>query len=67
MLAVIPEGSSLITFGSSARSARESSSGFAVACLITPRATAGRPLKRTLLRSEAAPISTRPRSAMRTG
>jgi hypothetical protein len=33
--------------GNSARNARESSSGLAVACLITPSATAGRPLKRT--------------------
>jgi hypothetical protein len=63
----MPGGNSLVTRGSSARRARDSSSGLAVACLMTPSATAERPLKRTELRCEAAPISTRPRSAIVTG
>ena len=56
-----------ISRGSSARSAFDRSSGVAVACLMTPSATAFLPLKRTAERSCAAPISTLPRSRMRTG
>jgi len=67
MFTVMPSGSSAVTRGSSARSALERSSGLAVACLMTPRATAFLPLKRTAERSCAAPISTLPRSRMRTG
>ncbi len=62
-----PSGRSASTLGNSARIACESSSGFAVACLITPSATAGLPLKRTIERSSWAAISTRPTSRMRTG
>ena len=63
----MPSGSCLTMAGSSARSAFDSSSGFAVACLTTPSETADLPLKRTMLRSDSAPMSTRARSRRRTG
>ena len=67
MFTATPSGRSALIRGSSARMAADSSSGLAVACLITPSATAGRPLKRTTERSSSAATSTRPRSLMRTG
>ena len=51
----------------SLRTACESSSGFATACLITPIVTAVPPMKRVMTRSSRGATSTRPRSRMRTG
>ena len=67
MFTATPSGSSAVIRGSSSWIAFESSSGLAVACLITPSATAGRPLKRTTERSSSAATSTRPSSRIRTG
>ena len=63
----MPGGNSALMLGNSAYMACDSSSGLAVACLMIPSETAGRPLKRTELRSLAAPISTFATSPMRTG
>ncbi len=64
---VMPSGNSASMRGSSFRRAWASSRGLAVDCLMSPRETAGLPLKRTTVRSDSGPISTRPRSRMRTG
>ncbi|MNR45662.1 hypothetical protein D3C85_1645390 [compost metagenome] len=53
----MPSGSRVRTSGRAAARPSEISSGLAVACLITPMDTAGRPLKRTMLRSFCGPIA----------
>ena len=63
----MPSGRSCSIAGSSARTASETSSGLAVACLTTPSATALRPLKRTLTRSFSGPNSAWPTSPSRIG
>jgi hypothetical protein len=62
----MPSGSAASMRGSSALTARATSSVLAVDCLTMPRPTAARPLTRTILRSSSAPISARPMSASRT-
>ncbi|MCY1384073.1 hypothetical protein D9M71_421080 [compost metagenome] len=65
MVIFMPSGSNARISGSAASSPSEISSGLAVACLTSPRDTAARPLKRTMLRSSAAPTSAWPTSARR--
>ena len=52
--------------GSMSRTPLDSSSGLAVVWRMTPAEIAGRPFRRTALRSSAAPSSTRPTSRRRT-
>ncbi|MNG04862.1 hypothetical protein D3C84_880250 [compost metagenome] len=65
MVIFMPSGNSPRTSGSAAFSPSEISSGLAVACRTRPRDTAERPLKRTMLRTSAAPTSAWPTSARR--
>ena len=62
----IPAGRSACSLGKAARTPLDRSSGLAVACRITPTATAARPFRRTAVRSSAAPSSTRATSRTRT-
>ena len=66
-MSFIPEGIPSLMRATSWRTAAESSSGFATACLITPMLSDGLPLKREIVRSSIAPIATEPTSRMRTG
>ena len=60
-------GRSSLSFGIAARTPSDRTSGLAVACRITPAATARRPFRRTVLRSSAAPSCTRATSRTLTG
>ena len=55
-----PVGQAVGDGGQHSLTAFDTSSGLAVACLTTPTAMAGLPLKRTMRRSSTAPSSTRP-------
>ena len=66
-MSFIPGGSAALIFSTSARTAFDSSSGFATACLITPTLSDDLPLKREITRSSTGPISAIPTSRTRTG
>jgi len=57
----------LLISATSLRTACDSSSGFATACLMTPMLTAGLPMKRAITRRSTGATCARPMSRMRTG
>ena len=67
MVIDMPSGSSACSRGIISSRPRLRSSGLATDCLMRPIDTAGRPMKRTEVRSLSGATSTRPTSRMRTG